>query len=55
MNFLEKLESIERKLISVSCSKKWDNELAKFAETNVRSCQFDHDKCRNTGIARRSI
>lgn len=28
---------------------RWDNELAKFAETNVRSCIFGHDKCRNTG------
>ncbi|XP_031634413.1 allergen Tab y 5.0101-like [Contarinia nasturtii] len=26
----------------------WNNELAKFAEYNVRRCIFEHDKCRNT-------
>lgn len=29
--------------------KTWDDELAQFAEYNVRRCIFDHDKCHNTG------
>nr|AGT96442.1 antigen 5-related salivary protein [Phlebotomus orientalis]AGT96456.1 antigen 5-related salivary protein [Phlebotomus orientalis] len=27
---------------------KWDNELAKLAEYNVRTCKFAHDQCRAT-------
>lgn len=27
---------------------KWDPELAKLAEYNVKQCQMNHDKCRNT-------
>lgn len=27
----------------------WDSELADFAELNVRSCLYGHDKCMNTG------
>lgn len=28
----------------------FDDELAKLAELNVRTCQFGHDQCENTGI-----
>uniref|UniRef100_F6K8I1 29.0 kDa salivary antigen 5-related protein n=1 Tax=Phlebotomus sergenti TaxID=85759 RepID=F6K8I1_9DIPT len=29
---------------------KWNDELAKLAEYNVRTCKFEHDKCRATKI-----
>lgn len=28
---------------------KWDPELARLAEMNVRTCMFGHDNCMNTG------
>lgn len=28
---------------------KWDQQLASFAELNVRNCKFEHDMCMNTG------
>lgn len=29
----------------------YDNELAELAELNVRRCDFEHDRCANTGNA----
>nr|AGE83096.1 SP29 [Phlebotomus papatasi] len=31
---------------------KWNDELAKLAEFNVKTCKFAHDKCRSTEICR---
>lgn len=31
---------------------KWDSDLAKLAEMNVRTCMFGHDNCMNTGKIR---
>lgn len=32
---------------------KWDSDLAKLAEMNVRTCIFGHDNCMNTGKMRK--
>lgn len=34
---------------------KWDSELAKLAEMNVRTCTFGHDNCMNTGKVQKSL
>ena len=33
---------------SIFISQTWDDELAKLAEYNAKSCTYGHDQCRNT-------